>query len=89
VEVANHLENLTEYAIAYFEDLYKKYSKGRERKTEIKGFETIEIKQVVANNTRLYANREEGFIGSSLKKDEFVFECSDIDDIIVFTRALD
>jgi topoisomerase-4 subunit A len=87
VEVANHLANLTEYAIAYFEDLYKKYSKGRERKTEIKGFETIEIKQVVANNTRLYANREEGFIGSSLKKDEFVFECSDIDDIIVFTRA--
>jgi len=85
--VAHHLEHLTDYAIAFFEDLYKKYSKGRERKTEIKGFETIEVKQVVANNTRLYVNKAEGFIGSSLKKDEFVFECSDLDDIIVFTRS--
>ena len=85
--VAHHLEHLTDYAIAFFEDLYKKYSKGRERKTEIKGFETIEVKQVVANNTRLYVNKAEGFIGSSLKKDEFLFECSDLDDIIVFTRS--
>jgi topoisomerase-4 subunit A len=85
--VAHHLEHLTDYAIAFFEDLYKKYSKGRERKTEIKGFETIEVKQVVANNTRLYVNKAEGFIGSSLKKDEFVFECSDLDDIVVFTRS--
>jgi topoisomerase-4 subunit A len=69
--VAHHLEHLTDYAIAFFEDLYKKYSKGRERKTEIKGFETIEVKQVVANNTRLYVNKAEGFIGSSLKKDAY------------------
>jgi topoisomerase-4 subunit A len=81
------LEHLTDYAINYFEQLYKKYSKGRERKTEIKGFETIEVKQVVANNTKLFVNREEGFIGTSLKKDELAFECSDLDDIIVFTRS--
>ena len=72
---------------AYFEDLLKKYSKGRERKTEVKGFETIEVKHVVANNSKLYVNRAEGFFGTGLKKDEFVGDCSDIDDIIVFTRG--
>jgi topoisomerase-4 subunit A len=86
-QVAFDLENLVEYAINYFETLLKKYGKGRERRTEIKGFEIIEVKQVVANNTKLYANRLEGFIGSGLKKDEFICECADIDDIIAFTRS--
>ncbi|MEZ4917395.1 MAG: DNA gyrase/topoisomerase IV subunit A, partial [Chitinophagales bacterium] len=85
-EVAHHLAHLTEYAIAYFEELYKKYSKGQERKTEIRNFEDIAITQVAANNTKLYANYKEGFIGSGLKKDEFIADCSDIDDIIVFRR---
>jgi topoisomerase-4 subunit A len=67
--------------------LLKKYGKGRERKTEIKGFEEIEVKQVAATNSKLYVNRDEGFFGTGLKKDEFVCECSDLDDIIVFTRA--
>lgn len=84
--VAHHLAHLTEYAIAYFEDLLKKYSKGQERKTEIRNFENIEIAAVAANNTKLYVNRAEGFIGSGLKKDEFVCDCSDIDDIIVFRK---
>ena len=86
-EVAHHLDNLNDFAIAYFEDLLKKYSKGRERKTEVKGFETIEVKHVVANNSKLYVNRAEGFFGTGLKKDELVCDCADIDDIIVFTRS--
>lgn len=86
-QVAHNLEHLTEFAIAYFEDLLKKYGKGRERKTEIKGFETIEVKHVAANNAKLYVNRAEGFFGTGLKKDEFVGECSDIDDIIAITRS--
>ncbi len=85
-EVAHHLAHLTEYAVAYFENLLKKYSKGQERKTEIRNFENIEIAAVAANNTKLYVNRAEGFIGSGLKKDEFVCDCSDIDDIIVFRK---
>jgi topoisomerase-4 subunit A len=84
--VDHNLENLTDFAISYFDTLLKKYGKGRERKTEIRGFENIEIKAVAANNTKLYVNRVEGFVGSGLKKDEFVCDCSDIDDIIVFTR---
>lgn len=80
------LEHLVDFAIAYFENLLKKYGKGRERKTEIKVFDTIKVQQVAIANTKLYVNREEGFIGTSLKKDEFVFDCSDIDDIIVFTK---
>lgn len=83
-EVETHLANLTKYAIQYFKDLLKKYGKGRERKTQITTFETIEATEVVANNQKLYVNREEGFIGYGLKKDEFVCNCSDIDDIIVF-----
>lgn len=86
-EVAHHLEHLNDYTIAYFKDLIKKYGKGRERKTEVKGFEEIEVKQVAATNAKLYVNREEGFFGTGLKKDEFVCECSDLDDIIVFTRG--
>lgn len=85
-QVKFDLEHLNEYAIAYFEGLLKKYGKGKERKTEIRQFEIIEAKHVAIANTRLYINREEGFIGTSLKKDEFLLECSDLDDIIAFTK---
>lgn len=85
-QVKHNIEHLTDYAVAYFENLLKKYSKGKERKTEIKVFDTIQATKVAIANTKLYANRKEGFIGSSLKKDEFVLECSDIDDIIVFKK---
>ncbi|HZF66104.1 MAG TPA: DNA gyrase/topoisomerase IV subunit A [Chitinophagaceae bacterium] len=85
-QVKHDLEHLTDFAIAYFEGLLKKYGKGKERKTEIKQFEVIEAKHVAIANTRLYMNRAEGFIGTSLKRDEFICECSDLDDIIVFTR---
>ncbi len=85
-QVNNHLANLVEYTIAHFDNLLKKYGKGRERKTIIKAFDTIDTKQVAIANTKLYINREEGFIGTSLKKDEFLVECSDLDDIIVFTK---
>jgi len=85
-EVNYDLAHLTDFAVSYFENLLKKYGKGRERKTEIRLFDTIQAKQVALANTRLYMNRQEGFIGTDLKKDEFVTECSDLDDIIVFTR---
>ena len=85
-QVNYDLEHLTEFAIAYFEMLLKKYGKSRERKTEIKLFDTIKVQQVAIANTKLYVNREDGFIGTSLKKDEYLFDCSDIDDIIVFTK---
>jgi topoisomerase-4 subunit A len=81
-----HLEHLTEYTIAYFENLLAKHGKGRERRTEIVQFDTIQASAVVANNAKLYVNLSEGFIGMGLKKDEFVQDCSDIDDIIVFRR---
>ena len=84
--VKHDLNNLVDYAVAYYENLLKKYGKGRERKTEIKQFEVIEAKNVTIANTKLYVNREEGFIGTGLKKDEFLFECSDLDDIIVFAK---
>lgn len=86
-QVAHDLKHLNEFTIAYFQNLIKKYGKGRERRTEIKGFEEIEVKQVAATNAKLYVNREEGFFGTGLKKDEFVCECSDLDDIIAFTRS--
>lgn len=85
-EVKSNIANLNDFAIAYFENLIKKYGKGRERKSEIKVFEIIEAKQVAIANTRLYINYAEGFIGTSLKKDEFLVECSNLDDIIAFTR---
>jgi topoisomerase IV subunit A len=85
-QVKYDLNNLVDFAVAYYENLLKKYGKGRERKTEIKQFEIIEAKNVAIANTKLYANREEGFIGTSLKKDELLFECSDLDDIIVFAK---
>jgi topoisomerase IV subunit A len=85
-EVEHNLKNLVEYAIGYFEKLLDKYGKGRERKTEIRSFENIAATVVAANNAKLYVNRAEGFVGYGMKKDEFVCECSDIDDIIVFKK---
>ena len=85
-EVRNHLKNLVPFAINYFRQIRKKYGKGRERKTEIRNFDTIEATKVVAANEKLYVNRTEGFAGTSLKKDEYVCDCSDIDDIIVFRQ---
>ncbi len=85
-QVKHDLANLVDYAVVYYENLLKKYGKGRERKTEIKQFEVIEAKSVAIANTKLYVNREEGFIGTGLKKDEFLFECSDLDDIIAFSK---
>ncbi len=82
--VKDHLENLTDYVIEYFKKLKKKYGKQYPRRTEILKFEDIEATKVVIRNTKLYVNREEGFVGTSLRKDEFVTECSDIDDIIIF-----
>lgn len=83
-EVKNHLANLIDFAINYFKQIKKKYGKGRDRKTEIRSFDTIQASMVAAATQKLYVNREEGFAGTSLKKDEFVCDCSDIDDVIVF-----
>ncbi|HBU77629.1 MAG TPA: DNA gyrase/topoisomerase IV subunit A [Muricauda sp.] len=85
-QTKHHLEHLVEYAIDYFKELKKKYGAGRERQSEIRVFDEIEATKVVIRNTKLYVNREEGFIGTSLKRDEYVTDCSDIDDIIVFTQ---
>ncbi|MGY5253715.1 DNA gyrase/topoisomerase IV subunit A [Sphingobacterium spiritivorum] len=82
--VKRNLRQLTEYAIAWFERLRDKYGKGRERRTELRAFDKVEATQVALANAKLYVNREEGFIGTGMKKDEFVSDCSDIDDIIVF-----
>jgi len=83
-EVKNYLANLIDYAIDYFKNLKNKYGKGKERKTEIRIFEDIVASKVAMKNAKLYVNREEGFIGTSLRRDEFIVDCSDIDDIIVF-----
>lgn len=85
-EVKNNIANVTDYAIRYYENLLKKYGKGRERKTEIRPFETIQATTVAIANAKLYVNYKEGFIGTGLKKDEFAFDCSDLDNIIVFRR---
>lgn len=85
-EVKNHLANIVAYAINYFQQIKKKYGKGRERKTEIRSFDTIEATKVVVANEKLYVNREEGFFGTGLKKDELVGECSDIDEVIVILK---
>ena len=82
--VKRNLRNLTEFTIDWYEHLRSKYSKGRERKTEIRIFDKVEASQVALANAKLYVNREEGFIGTAMRKDELVSECSDIDDIIVF-----
>ena len=85
-EVKNHLKNIIPFAINYFRQIKKKYGKGRERKTELRSFDTIEATKVVANNAKLYVNYKEGFIGTGLKKDEFICDCSDIDDVIVIRK---
>ena len=85
-EVKHHLVNLIDYSIAYFERLKKDYGEGKERKTEIRIFADVDATKVVIRNTKLYVNREEGFVGTSLRRDEYVCDCSDIDDIIVFTK---
>lgn len=85
-ETNHHLDNLIDYAIKYFKNLLDKYGKGRERKTEIRTFDTIVANVVAVANQKLYVNKAEGFIGYGLKKDEFVCDCSDIDDIIVFRK---
>jgi topoisomerase IV subunit A len=83
-EVDNHLAHLIDYTIEYYRQIRKKYGKNRDRRAEIRSFDTIEAAKVAAANEKLYVNREEGFAGTGLKKDEFVCDCSDIDDIIVF-----
>ena len=85
-QVKNDLEHLIDFAIAYFTKLKDKYGKGKERQTELRSFDTIEATKVVLRNTKLFVNREEGFVGTGLKKDEYVADCSDIDDVIVFLR---
>lgn len=85
-EVKGHLDNLIEFAITYFKRLKDTYGKGKERKTEIRIFDDIVASKVAMNNAKLYVNRAEGFVGTSLKRDEFVTDCSDIDDIIIFRK---
>ena len=85
-QVKYDLEHLIDFAIAYFVKLKEKYGKGRERQTELRVFDDIEATKVVLRNTKLYVNKEEGFVGTSLKKDDYVTDCSDIDDVIVFLR---
>lgn len=87
-EVKNHLDNIVEYTINYFRQIKKKHGKGRERKTELRSFENIEATKVVVANEKLYCNYQEGFIGigASMRKEEYVCDCSDIDDIIVFRK---
>ncbi|TRX28640.1 DNA gyrase/topoisomerase IV subunit A [Flavobacterium franklandianum] len=85
-QVKFDLEHLIDFAIAYFTKLKEKYGKGRERQTELRSFDNIEATKVALRNTKLYVNRDEGFIGTGLKKDEYVTDCSDIDDVIIFLR---
>ena len=85
-KIAHHLKNLTEFTVDYFKNLKAEYGKDKKRKTEIRVFDDVDAKKVVIKNSKLYVNREEGFIGTSIKKDEFIEECSDIDDIISFTE---
>jgi topoisomerase IV subunit A len=85
--VKHDIANLTDYAVAYYENLLKKFGKGKERKTEIRAFDTIQAKSVAIANIKLYANFADGFIGTGLKKDEYIGEVSDLDDIIAFTKG--
>ena len=85
-QVKHHLANLIAYAIDYYTNIQKKYGKGKERKTELRIFDTIDATKVAVANEKFYANFEEGFIGTSLKKDQYLFDCSDIDDIITFQK---
>ncbi|WP_293873342.1 DNA gyrase/topoisomerase IV subunit A [Flavobacterium sp.] len=85
-EVKHHLNNIIDFAIDFFQKLKDKYGKGRERQTELRSFDNIQATKVALRNTKLYVNKEEGFFGTGLKKDEYVADCSDIDDVIVFLR---
>lgn len=85
-EVKNHLANIVSYTINYFQQIKKKHGKGKERRSEIRNFDTIEATKVVVANEKLYVNRQEGFFGTGLKKDEYVCDCSDIDEVIVFLK---
>lgn len=85
-EVKNHIEHIIEYTINYFKQIKKKYSAGKERKTDIRSFDNIVASKVVVKNEKLYINYDEGFVGTSLKKDEYICDCSDIDDIIIFHK---
>lgn len=85
-QVKHDLANLTDFTVSYYEGLLKKYGKGRERITEIKTFDTIQVQQVAMANTKIYVNRVEGFVGTSLKKDEFIADCSDLDNLIIFRK---
>ena len=85
--VKNNLKNLIDYSISYFEDLLRDYGKGKERRTEIRIFDNVDATKVVTRNLKLYVNKVEGFVGTSLRKDEYVCDCSDIDDIIIFTKS--
>ncbi|WP_338378066.1 DNA gyrase/topoisomerase IV subunit A [uncultured Flavobacterium sp.] len=85
-KVKHDLDNIIDFTIAFFQMLKEKYGKGRERQTELRSFENIEATKVVLRNTKLYVNKAEGFLGTGLKKDEYVADCSDIDDVIVFLR---
>lgn len=85
-ETKHNLANMVAYTVAYYQRLLEKFGKGRERKTELRPFDTIQVKEISIANTKLFMNREEGFIGTGLKKDEFLFDCSDMDDLIAFTQ---
>lgn len=85
-QVKHHLDHIIDYTIDFFQKLKDKYGKGRERQTELRSFDNIEATKVALRNTKLYVNKEEGFFGTGLKKDEYVTDCSDIDDVIVFLR---
>ena len=87
IEVQGYLDNLIEYAINYFNHLKKEYGKGKDRLSEVRVFDDVDAAKVVVRNLKLYVNREEGFIGTSLKKDEYICDCADIDDVIVFTKS--
>ena len=82
-----NLSNLIEYSISYFKRLKEEYSDGKDRKTEIKIFDDVDVKKVVIRNTKLFVNREEGFVGTGMRREEYVCDCSDIDDVIVFTKS--
>jgi topoisomerase-4 subunit A len=85
-ETEHHLKHLTDYAISYYQNLLDKYGKGRERKTEIKSFQSVTATEVIAINQKLYVNRTDGFVGYGLKRDEFVCDCSELDDIIAIRK---
>lgn len=85
-ETLHHLKNLVDYAISYFQGLLDKFGKGRERKTEIRSFQSVTATEVIANNQKLYVNRTDGFVGYGLKRDEYICDCSELDDVIAICK---